>query len=213
MKMTLLLLITISLSVFAIAQEKQNSFKVGTTIEYDVRPNGNQLKCFLTIDKLLEDTVSFAWMMPATMNRDEWSGKIIVTGPSLHASEIGYWDPPVNEDEMVLPGYQNFLMIPRDRYAKLKKTGQMEFDGQTFNTIMNEFGGFVEYVVGHDKIRALRANSTNGNTSIWILDDHNFPLLLRMDGNPYYLDFELVGLKQGNGKKEIDVRLFDLNNQ
>ena len=151
MKMTLLLLITISLSVFAIAQEKQNSFKVGTTIEYDVRPNGNQLKCFLTIDKLLEDTVPFAWMMPATMNRDAWSGKIIVTGPSLHASEIGYWDPPVNGDEMVLPGYQNFLMIPRDRYAKLKKTGQMEFDGQTFNTIMNEFGGFVEYVAGMRK--------------------------------------------------------------
>jgi hypothetical protein len=57
----------------------------------------------------------------------------------------------------------------------------------TYNQLIYEAGG--------KKIPAIRAENTGGTTRIWIADDPFFPVILKLEGNPFHVDFELLDVK------------------
>jgi hypothetical protein len=176
------------------AQENKNVLNKGTVLDYTVIPNGVELSSVLTLEKFSIDTVTFAWKMPATSRSSERSGRRSMLRSSLDASRQGYWEPPIDGEDILLAANESMLCLSRTSFAELKKMGKTEFDGQRLNAkAVNN--GLVEYELNGRRLNAIRADSDDGNTRLWILDDANFPLILKLEGNPFSVDVEIKAIR------------------
>jgi hypothetical protein len=184
-------IIIVLLAILAIArlnaQYESKPIGKGSTLEYAVTPYHSFVNASLFIEQLAADSISMRWSIK------HLSGRRVMSKNSIETGTLGYWAPPYNGENMVLPEQQTLFCISRSSFAALKEKGEMEFDGQvlemiyTYNQLIYEAGG--------KKIPAIRAENIGGTTRIWIADDPFFPVILKLEGNPFHVDFELLDVK------------------
>jgi hypothetical protein len=153
---------------------------------YSVYPEGGELQSELIFERISADTVVIAW---TTFGRTVRNGRRTMVGSSLKTSKTGYWEPPFDGEDILLPADQSMLLMSKEVYAQAKNNGRVQFDGLQFisSTSLYDMGGV--------KLPAIELKSENGRASIWILDDPSLPLMLKYSGNPYYVDLEILGVK------------------
>src|SRR5688572_8502527 len=107
------------------AQENA-TLQQGTVLEYYVLPGGGFLKASLILERVSTDTIIISW---ETHDR---SGRRTMAASSLENSRLGYWSPPINGEDLLIPADQSMLVISRANFRELKRVGSMQFDGQQF---------------------------------------------------------------------------------
>lgn len=179
-------LVLLSFFAFVIIRA-QEAIKIGegTKLHYSIMPNGGYVTASLFVEKLNADTLLFSWQLNAR------SGRRGMLKKSIETARKGYWEPPMDGEDFMIPEDQSLLSLSRICFNELKQRGRMEFDGMVFTT---KDSNAITYDMNGTKIRALSATSENGYTRIWVMDDPAFPLILKLDGNPFQVDVELTSI-------------------
>jgi hypothetical protein len=188
MKKINLLLLFLAVSVITIAQQQISPVRQGSVLVYNVYPEGGELQSELVLERMSADTIVIGW---STFGRAVRNGRRTMAGSSLQTSKHGYWAPPFDGEDILLPADQSMLFMSRNAFTQAKTSGRMEYDGLKFIVASQSS----TYDMGGVKLPAIELKSENGNASIWILDDPSFPLMLKYSGNPFYVDLEILGVK------------------
>jgi hypothetical protein len=183
MKKLFILAILISYNYCASAQSQK--IQQGTKLEYIVIPQGRSINASLVVDRFTADTVSLTWHIAYR------SGRRAMVKNSLENGKLGYWDPPFDGEDIVIDEDKLLLCISRYSFRELKENAKMEFDGQAFAVKQKS----LLYKVNDKLLNAIYAESNNGATRLWILDDVSFPLILKLEGNPFNVDIELIEIQ------------------
>jgi hypothetical protein len=175
----------LSCFAFVIIRAQAPAIGEGTVLEYSIMPSGTFLTASLRIEKLNADTLLMSWQLNSR------SGRRGMLKKSMETAKRGYWEPPMDGEDFMIPEDQSLLSISKACYTELKQKGRMEFDGMFFTKSIDP----VKYDLNGLKVDAFSATSENGYTRIWVLDNPDLPLILKLDGNPFQVDIEITSVK------------------
>jgi hypothetical protein len=175
------LLLAFSLGIFlGHAQQTvkiKPELKVGTIIEYEVDAQGQTLPLMLKIASIGEDGLVYDYDIQNGM-----VGKFINSKLNLEKGNSLNWDQPVPGEERKLAENQTIAMLSRTFLKELKQNKKSTYDG--LELILKEVPKGSEILSGGKEIETVYAESADGGTGYWILNNDAFPLLLKLSGNP-----------------------------
>jgi hypothetical protein len=151
--------------------------KIGTIIEYEVDAQGQTLPLFLKISAIGDDGIVFDYDMLNGM-----AGKFINSKLNLEKGNSLNWDQPVPGEERRLADNQTIAMVSRTFLKELKQNKKSSYDGVEF--IVKDIPKGNEIVLAGKELDAVYIESGDGNMHVWILNNDDFPILLKLDGNP-----------------------------
>jgi hypothetical protein len=169
-----------------VAQQKL-SIKQGSTLQYQVRVHGRELAMYMYIELLSKNKWVVNWSYDDFRN-----GKFIITKPSLDSAENGYFNEPVNFEELTLPPDYILLMLSRHSFKKITETGAMQYGGEKF--VLEKTGTVQQYLLNGGPVNALYIKGASG-TSLCVLDDADTPVILKMEGSLNGVDVELTAIQ------------------
>ena len=151
--------------------------KIGTIIEYEVDAQGQTLPLFLKISAIGDDGIVFDYDMLNGM-----AGKFINSKLNLEKGNSLNWDQPVPGEERKLADNQTIAMVSRTFLKELKQNKKSSYDGVEF--ILKDIPKGNEIVSAGKELDAVYIESVDGNMRVWVLNNDDFPILLKLDGNP-----------------------------
>jgi hypothetical protein len=154
-------------------------------LQYNIYVNGASLKYFIRLDSVSAKYASITW----SDLRDR-SGSYIMHGASLDSSVNGYWNPPQPFTTIEIDNSQTVLMLSKLNYTRLKQQKKMVYDGKVF--LLAEGVTASNYTLTGNNIPCLYAEAEDKSVKLWVYDNAAMPLMLKMQGNPYAVDFELT---------------------
>jgi hypothetical protein len=188
MKKINLLLAFIVSSIIVSAQAPASPIREGAVLVYNVYPEGGELQSELLLERISPDTVVIGWSIPASMR----SGRRTMAGSSLQTSKMGFWEPPFTGEDILIPADQSMLVLSKAVYMQAKTVGRMQYDGLQF-VVANAKASVFE--ASGLKLPAIEMKSESGMAHIWLLDNPEFPIILKYEGNPFYVDIQIVGVR------------------
>ena len=151
--------------------------KVGTVIEYEVDAQGQTLPLLLKIASIGEDGLVYDYDIQNGM-----VGKFINSKINLEKGNSLNWDQPVPGEERRLADNQTIAMLSRTFLKDLKQNKKASYDGM--DLVLKDVPKGSEILSGGKEVDALYAESADGGTGYWILNNDAYPLLLKLSGNP-----------------------------
>ncbi len=162
--------------------------KAGMVLDYEVFTDGQAIPLVLKIFSVGEEGIVFDY---------EWQnssiGKFINSKNNLENGILLNWDAPVPGEERILEDNQTIAILSRPFLKELKRESLARYDG--FDLYLTEAPKGSEIVVDGKLIQTLYAQTRNGATRYWILDNDEFPLLLKIEGNVIGVDLALKNLR------------------
>jgi hypothetical protein len=125
MKNFIVLLISVVCHSFICAQDNL-AIRQGSRLTYSVTVQGETFPMYVHIDSLDTDNFSITWSFNSGR-----SGRFVMGRLSLDSASLGYWNQPIDEEELLLPATQNVLFISRFVYSTLQKDKEAVFDDYT----------------------------------------------------------------------------------
>lgn len=166
-------------------QNKKTSIQPKQPLQYTIYVNGSSFKYFIQFDSVSSRYVSVSW----SDMRDR-SGSYIMRSASLDSSVNGYWNPPQADAAIEIDKSQTVLMLSKLNYTRLKLQQKMVYDDKVF--LLMEGAGTSAYTITSNTIPCLYAEAEDKSVKLWVYDNPAMPLLLKMQGNPNAVDFELT---------------------
>jgi hypothetical protein len=151
--------------------------KVGTVLEYEVDAQGQTLPLFLKIASIGEDGIVYDYDLQNGM-----VGKFVNSKLNLEKGISLNWDQPVPGEERKLADNQTIAILSRTFLKELKQNKKSFYDG--IELLLKDVPKGSEIVAGGKEIETIYAESADGGTGYWILNNDAFPLLLKLTGNP-----------------------------
>jgi hypothetical protein len=162
--------------------------KAGTVIEYDVNAQGQTFPLILKIASIGDEGIVFDYDIAGNM-----TGKFINSNANLEKGVSLNWDQPVPGEERKLPDDQTIAIMSRAFLADLKKNKTAKYDG--IDLSLKEIKKGEEITSGGKEVDALYAESGDGVTKYWILNNDRFPILLKVDGLPSGITLSLKEIR------------------
>jgi hypothetical protein len=186
------LLLALSLGIFmGHAQQAikiKPELKVGTVLEYEVDAQGQTLPLLLKIASIGEDGIVYDYDLQNGM-----VGKFVNSKLNLEKGVSLNWDQPVPGEERKLADNQTIAVLSRTFLKELKQNKKSFYDG--IELLLKDVPKGSEIVAGGKEIDAVYAESTDGGTGYWILNNDAFPLLLKLSGNPGGINLAFKDIK------------------
>jgi len=174
--------------IFSVATPAEESpVKQGSKLQYAVTVNGNSFYMFIRIDSLSANNCNITWSF-----EDGRSGIFIMKKNAPDSASLDYWNPPIGGEELLLPAIQNVLFLSRSAFSNLQKNKSTLFEDHT--SCAGSSRDENVFTVKDKSINAMFLKSGYG-TRIWVLNDSTVPLILKIEGNPYGVEVELVGIE------------------
>jgi hypothetical protein len=180
--LSLLFLIIVPLT----AQEKP-TIVTNTKLQYAVNVQGRTFPIFFRIDSLSATCLVLSWSY-----EDGRSGRFITTKLSIDSATLGYYNPPIDAEEVILPGNQALLCVSKLVFSNLQKNGKAVFDGA--NVVLKPSNANNAFKLQNKFIDALYLESESG-AKIWILNNATAPIIVKIENNPAGVDVELTGIE------------------
>lgn len=111
--------------------------------------------------------------------------------PTQH-NPLSALNQPVVGEELVLPSSRSVLMLSRNLFFSLVKNKTAIFDD--YALAVKPLDGDKAFKLQDKIIDALYLESESG-TSIWVLNNPTTPLILKIEGNPTKVNFEVTDIK------------------
>jgi hypothetical protein len=177
----LTLILALSLGVFCSHAQQavkiKPELKTGTIIEYELDAQGQTLPLFLKISSIGEDGIVYEYDMTNGM-----AGKFINSKINLEKGNSLNWDQPVPGEERKLADNQTIAILSRTFLKELLLNKKSNYDGMEL--MLKDQPKGTEFVAGGKELDVVFAESSDGSTRYWILNNADFPILMKIDGNP-----------------------------
>lgn len=170
------------------AQLRNIPAKQGLEMEYTIFPMGQVFPCTLRLDSLTADYLSIAWK-----NSSGRGGKLIMTRASLDSATTAYWGPPQYGVDVTLDPEMTMLIFSKKLWNELKQNKKVNYDGTLY--IQKEASGNNQLAFDGKQADAIYLESENGQTRIWLLNNPDLPILLKVEKNPFGVDLQIERIK------------------
>jgi hypothetical protein len=162
--------------------------KTGMILDYDVYTDGETVPLVLKITSIGPEGIVFDY---------EWQnssvGKLINRKSNLENGLTLNWDAPVPGEERRLEDNQTIAMLSRPFIKELKKESIARYDG--LDLFLTPIPKGSEIIISGKEFQTLFVQTRNGASRYWILDDDEFPLLLKIEGNAIGVDLALKNVR------------------
>ncbi|QKJ30940.1 hypothetical protein HQ865_14670 [Mucilaginibacter mali] len=184
MKKVLIMAFIVLFAIAVKAQKLSPEIKAGTTVSMDLDYHGQSLVLGLTV-KSLGDVINIDWNVSGTGGTYAMKAKGLESGTKFGG------DQPAPDAVTALADDETFMCISKAAYKTMVDKKSFVYSGLTY-TVKDNADGFK---VDGKAVDATFAATADGKTSLWILNNANYPLTLGMKGNPIGIDYNVVTLK------------------
>ncbi len=184
----LIMILVLSSQVLFAQNVRSSDVKTGTVIQMEVYTQGQTYPITLTISSLTTEEIVFSYdFMGST------TGKFINGKENLEKGVVFNWDEPVPGEERKVADNQTLLMLSRTALKELKNNRKTRYNDQIL--ILKDLPSEQEFTPGGTQIDVVYAESENGETKYWILNNDAYPVLMKLKGNPQGIDLEVKAYK------------------
>jgi hypothetical protein len=169
-------------------QVKFKDIKQGTIIQLDASAQGQIYPLLLTVTSVSADELVFSYDIMGSM-----TGKFINSKGNFEKGVRFNWDEPIAGEERKVPDDQTLLVISRTALKELKTNKKCSFNDQTL--VLKDMAAGQELTVGDTQVDIIYAESEDGSTKYWILNNDAYPVLMKLKGNPIGIDIEFKEYK------------------
>jgi len=170
-------LLLINLSAWAQTEVSTNlEPKEGVTLEYEINASGQSIPLILKVSQIGPDGVTLDYNIMGSM-----TGKFINSKTNLEKGTSMNWDQPIPGEERKLPDDQTIAMVSRTFLKDLKTNKKATYDNNEFQLKEQPQGSAV--TVGGKEVKSIYAESSDGAIRIWVLDNNDYPFLVKLEGN------------------------------
>jgi len=187
-KISLVILFTFTIAAAFAQAEKLKDIKQGTVLQLDAYTQGQSYPILLTVTSIRGDELIFTYDFMGSM-----AGKFINSKANFEKGVRFNWDQPIADEERKVPEDQTLLVVSRTALNDLKTKKQCVYNDQTL--VLKEITSGQEISVGGIQIDVVYAESADGNTKYWILNNDLYPVLMKLTGNPAGIDIEVKMFK------------------
>jgi hypothetical protein len=172
-------------SLASLAQEKFSpAIKKGSKISYTLYTGGNTLPFLASIDSLSKEYVKIGWNIEGL-----GTGGWIMKKKSLESATHGYWNQPSAGSDEELADDMTVLVLSKAQWNGLQQNKKFDYNETSFT--VKEGGTPIK--IGGKTIDAIQLEG--GSTKMWILNNPDFPALLKVEGNSHGVDLEVVNIE------------------
>jgi hypothetical protein len=191
MKSIFLATAIVMLSLTGIAQSaKVNpAVKPGLTLEYEILAQGQAIPLTMKIASVSEAELIFEY----DMSNGAVAGKFVNTKANLEKGVSLNWDQPVPGEERRLDETQTLGMVSRAFLQSIKTQKKGQYDGMDFALTAIPAGK--EINIGGKVYDVIYAESANGGTKMWILNNDLYPVLLKIEGTSAGIDMTIKDIR------------------
>lgn len=169
-------------------QEKIKDIKQGTIIQLDASTQGQIYPLLLTVTSISADELVFSYDIMGSM-----TGKFINSKANFEKGVRFNWDEPVAGEERKVPEDQTLLVVSRTALKELKTNKKCTYNNQAL--VLKDLPAGQELSVGGTQIDIIYAESEDGSTKYWILNNDAYPVLMKLKGNPIGIDLDFKEFK------------------
>jgi hypothetical protein len=184
MKKIYLLAIIALLSTAAMAQKVKPVIKAGTAAAMDLDYHGQPLQLGILV-KSMGDVINIDWNVSGSGGTFAMKAKALENGTKFGG------DQPTPDAVTALTDEETFMCISKSAYQSLVKNKTFIYSGLTYVVKDNADG----FKIGGQVMDATFAATADGKTSLWILNNPDFPLTLAMKGSSGGIDYSFTDLK------------------
>jgi hypothetical protein len=187
-KILLGILGTITLFAANAQTAKLKEIKQGTILQLDASTQGQIYPLVLTVTSISSDELVFSYDIMGSM-----TGKFINGKGNFEKGVRFNWDEPITGEERRVPDDQTILVFSRTVLKDLKTNKKCTFNDQAL--VLKDQQAGKELAIGGTLIDIVYAESEDGNTKYWILNNDAYPVLMKLTGNPGGIDIEVKEYK------------------
>lgn len=187
-KIVLSILGTIALYAANAQMVKLKDIKQGTIIQMDASTQGQIYPLVLTVTSISSDELVFSYDIMGSM-----TGKFINGKGNFEKGVRFNWDEPITGEERRVPDEQTLLVFSRTALKDLKTNKKCTFNDQAL--VVKDLQAGQELSIGGSQIDVVYAESEDGSTKYWILNNDAYPVLMKLTGNPGGIDIEVKEYK------------------
>lgn len=170
------------------AQLQNIPARQGLELEYTIYPMGQVFPCTLRLDSISPGYLSIAWK-----NVEGRGGKYIMERTSLDSATTAFWGPPQYGMDVTLDPEMTLLIWSKKLWKELQQNRKVVYDGMLY--IQKEAVGNNRLAIDGKPADALFLESENGQTRIWLLNNPELPILLKVERNPFGVDLQIEKIK------------------
>ena len=181
-----------AISVIAItlhAQEALNpAMKKGVKLHYTVNTgDGQELPLLISIDSVAPKYVKLSWNIEG-MGTGGW----VMKETSLNKANRGWWGEPVSGSDMDLPDDQLVLLLSKDQWNAISKDKKTEYDQQQYTVKQPSEQQILK--LNGKALNVIMLESQNGSSRVWVLNNPQFPAVVKIEGNPMGIDLWVTSI-------------------
>lgn len=170
------------------AQKYVPQIGIGTTLNYNAEATNMGYKSPLTLKVIsLNDPMKFSWNIPAL-----GTGSFLIPAKSLDSASKMIVRIPQSDQPLIYKDDESIMFISKNLLSKLIKDQAFTLNKTKFSVKPLE----TPYLINTKEADVIYVTSDNGKVKLWILNNPNFPLLVKMTGNPAGVDFDLASIKE-----------------
>ncbi len=150
--------------------------KTGTSLDYDVNSNGQLTPLTMKIFIPDEGGIGFEFSV------GDMTGKFINSREGLEKGSNTNWDEPYQGEERKLGPDQTLAIFSKAFLKDLKQNKKAKYDGSLWQ--LKDLPKGSELILDNKATPdAIYMESENGSTKYWILNNEDYPLMLKVEGN------------------------------
>src|SRR6478752_4232483 len=160
----------------------------GSKLNYIVYVNGEEVPLTVSLDSITTNYVRFGWSIAGY-----GSGGWIMKKPSLDKGNRNAWEQPGLGMDTELRDNEIILLLSRATWASIQSEKKAEIEQQVFN--LAKPAPDQKLSIGGKSVDALFIQNPTSGAKMWVLNQPDLPILLKIQGNAAGYDIELKSVE------------------
>jgi hypothetical protein len=158
--------------------------KQGTKLAYSAYVNGQTFPCTFSLDSVATGYLKVGWNVEGF-----GAGTWVMKNKSLESGMKGFWGQPSPGTQEELGDDQTILVFSKAQWDQLQKDKKFDFDKQSFavKTPTEQ----QQLKIAGKPVDAFYVENAAGSTRIWVLNNAEFPVMLKIEGNTLGADLTI----------------------
>lgn len=185
MKRSVVVVLLFFIAARSFSQSKQFVIGQGSTLDYLVHTPNGDVPVSAVLSIVSDEEVRFDWIM------HQFTGRFRTAKASLDSARRGYWNPPVDGEDLTLDNSQCLLQLSKACWKDIQLNRLMVFGSARYVVAKRS----VPYEAGSHTIDCLYLESENGLSMLWVANNEKLPMILKTEGNPDGVNVELITVR------------------
>jgi hypothetical protein len=157
--------------------------KQGASLHYLVSVNNGDILFDILADSVSENHVALSYHSHQSGNNGTWR----MHKTALDSAVTGFWEAPQDGAMLDFEESQLVLLLSKKCLREIHQTNMTTYDGVLYHRIDNN----KPFVIKEGQLNTICLESSGGSPKIWVLDNPQMPLIVKIEGNPYMVNIEL----------------------